>query len=339
LAAVDFAVAPLMHKITPNEPASVLVYVCFGLIPAQGALLSLGLVFGSDTFSRRLLVHWISVLFLACAWLAGFWLAQSRNLSWGDWEEAIRGVCVLPLIALATQAILWPARLINGRRLVGDCPVRFRLSIGGLLAGIAVVGTVLAVSRLAEPKDLRDREFQFTVFILAAGLGIAANNIFTFVIPSRRDPPTDPADFTRATPTQVTIRDLLIATAVIAVSLGIARAAPLAPHMRGNPQSLWMTVALFAAGSAGASLVAVLPLLLIFFSRMSLPFAWLTTIAYASVYWLFFILLTASGILGMPLLEKAKMIGLAASIGGLASGIAAGLTMLRLYGVEFKSCR
>ena len=335
LAAVDFAVAPLMRKIAPNEPASVLVYACMGLIPAQAGLLSLGLVFGSGTFIRRLLVHWFSVLFLVVVWVNGFWLGHDRVLSRGNWEDAIRGICVLPLIALATQAPLWLARLALGWRLVGDCPIRIRLSIAGLLAALAVVGAVFAVSRLASIEDRRDMEFQFTVFVLAAGLGIAANNLFVFGSRGQRDLDAENLCSANVPATQVTIRDLLIATAVIALSLGIARAAPLGPYLQENPQTLWTAVALFAAGSAGASLLAVLPLLLIF-AKMPLPFAWLTTIAYASLYWLGFILLAASGILGLPLLETQKMIGLATTIGGLACGIAAGLTALRLNGVELK---
>lgn len=268
LAVVDVAVAPLMECISPQKPASVVVYTCFGLIPAQAALLTIGLVFGDGPLWRRLLIYWICALLLIVAWFVGFQYSLGYPFSYRHWPEAIRGVCALPLISLAVQAPLWTIRCFFGWRLVQP--------VGGL---------------------------------------------------SIYEPPPPEAN--------LTIRDLMLATVVIALSLAISRLAPMPEHLKNQPQQFWFAAAGFAAAAAGVSALGVLPLLAMFFSKLPLGLAWVLGIGYALGYGVLLLLFVASGYLGLPNLETPKVIGLAAVLIAFSSGTAAGLTLLRLNRVAF----
>jgi hypothetical protein len=267
LAVVDVAVVPLMDKIQPDDAASVFVYTCFGLIPAQAALLTVGLVFGSGPLWQRLLIHWASALLLTFAWFLGFSGSfQGNAFSDRKWQEAMRGVCVLPIISLTIQAPLWMIRCFFGWR---------------------------------------------------------------FVQPSRL--PLEDA----SPDANLTIRDLMLATVVVALSLTISRLAPIPDHLKVQPQTFWLAVAGFAGAAAGVSALGVLPLLAIFFSKLPLGLAWVLGIGYALGYGVLLLLFVASGILGLPILETPQIIGLAAVLIAFSSGTAAGLTLLRINRVAF----
>jgi hypothetical protein len=345
LACADFAIVPLMRFIQPRQVSSVLVYSCFGLIPAQGALLSIGLVFGNDRYWRRLLIHWGCVLLLTFCWSIGFLLTnrQGHEVSMRLLEEAARGICALPLISLAIQLPLWLAHKIFGWRLEGHSQIRIHYSLRGLLAGLALVGITLGLARYSRPNPRAPEQFWFywfTVTVFALGLGAAVCHVLSTVLRSLRKSSEAAAVPHDSLPvTQVSIRDLLLTTAMIAVTLGIARAAPMSDAMQANPQHFWLQVGMFAAASAGVSLLGVLPLVAMFRARIPLPFAWILAIGYALGYWVFFVLLSASGLLGWPRIEVQRTIGVAVSLVAFAGGIAGGLSLLRLHGVEFTSGR
>lgn len=259
----DFAVAPLMKQFSARDVGALLVFACLGMIPAQFAILSIALVFGEGKFWVRLAAHWCLSLLLGLCWAGGFLASMRYGVQEHHLHEVLRGLCALPVIALATQLPLWPIRCVFGSRLI-------RRADG------AEEGT----------KDAK-----------------------------------------------LTIADLFAATAVVAVSLGAARGAPLPDHLRTNPQNYWTAMGLISVAAAGLSLISI-PVVLWFFAKaLSLVLAWFLTFVYGLAYWILLMLLVATGVFGLPFLEPMQMLDLMVWILSYALGIAAALTPLRDSGV------
>lgn len=336
MAAANFAIPSLMQHLRPTEPAATMVYICLGLIPAEAALLSIGLVFGSGAFSWRLAIHWGSATLLCLSSFGGLWYSISpREIPERSLQFALQMACLLPLIGLATQAPLWLARFVLGWRLAGHCPPRLQLSLGGVLAALSVIGAVLGLFCLADREDRRKVEFCVTVCLLGTGLAVVAGNAFSPAKRTAEEVVAGHAATGKLAATQLTIRDLFIATAVIAVSLGLARAIPLEPF---RAASFWAGAAVFAAICSGLSLLLVVPMLWLFFTRIPLWATWSVSFAYVGVYVAVFFLLSAVGVFGFFPLDVERLAPMT-GIASLIVGTACGLTLLRLNGVQLMSGR
>ncbi len=332
MAAGNFAVSRLMNDLMPSEPAAVMVYICLGVIPAEAALLSIGLVFGSGSFSWRLFCHWGLAALLCLSSVAGLWYLTPRDIPQYDLMFALQVVCLLPLIGLATQAPLWLARFVLGWRFVGHCPPRLRLSLGGVLAAMTVIGAVLGLFCAADLQNRRKVEFCVTVCVLGTGLAVVAGNAFSPAQRTSDEMFSNSAEPTKRAASQLTIRDLFVATGVVAVSLGLARASPLEPF---EAASFWAGAAIFAALCAGASLLLLVPMLWLFFIRIPLWASWSLSFAYVGVYVAIFLLLSAVGIFGFIPMDFENVLGPLAGV----VGIACGLTLLRFNGVQLMNWR
>jgi hypothetical protein len=239
---------------------------CYGLMAAQVALLSMYLVFGSDPYWKRLVVHWSCVAVCLAAAFVGTTLLPSPPPQEGRYVEAgsefLPIVCSLPATLLLLQLPLWIARWLAGWR-------------------------------FHSPQE-------------STGAS---------------DPPTKPD-------AKLAIHDLLSITAVVAITLGAARFMPAGAIF--TPVATWLFILIFGIVGGGIAAMIVLPPMSIFSDRRSLASCWVWTLGYAFL---------AETLMGMPILllvresQVATFLAQIAFVFCLATGVAAGLSMLRLHGV------
>jgi hypothetical protein len=141
----------------------------------------------------------------------------------------------------------------------------------------------------------------------------------------RRTQPPNP----KATPrTQMAISDLFTATAVVAVTLGITRVAPISSFEAGTHVTVWFGIGMFGAAAMGVSCFSILPAMFIFSGKIPVSVCWVLTLGYAFFLELLFLVLVFSGIVGFNR-ELTYVIGYTAITFWFAAGIASGLTLLR----------
>jgi hypothetical protein len=169
----NFAI-PLLAKIlfprfTPaGFPAWTLVLA--GIVPAQAAILSAGMVWSDKPFFRRLTVHWAAAIVLCWVWLAG----MGWSVTYRDLFDIVFG---LPLVSLALQLPLWFTRLVWGWRLVREsergttAPASFTLR--DLFLATLLVAIAIGLARWM-PEARSDRDFWPAFAIALAFLSLAS---------------------------------------------------------------------------------------------------------------------------------------------------------------------
>lgn len=189
---IDYTVGPLATGIRCCLAASM------GIIPLQMVVLSYYAVFSSEVWWLRLAIFTGVIALCAAAGLVGMSamvLMTNWHIHENDVQNVLQFVCVVPLIAFATQLPFWPLRVYFGWQFMPTNP------------------------RLGE-----------------------------MTIPTDR-------------PAQFSIQQMMAATAVVAVVLGLMRMAPLA----GSEESdFWFGCAAMSAAGAACSLLAGIPLILCF---------------------------------------------------------------------------
>jgi len=173
----DLLVLPLMKVFDQRDWGAVWVYVCMGLIVAQGGALTVWLAWGPEPFWLRLLGHWCLAGVALAFWLLGVWAAEGPN----DLREALGIVGpALPLVSLAAQAPLWLVRQFCGWRLVPrEAPpdAAAPLSIRDLMVATLLAGLSLAAARGVDGGGSRNEEFWLfwgIAVAIATGIGTIA---------------------------------------------------------------------------------------------------------------------------------------------------------------------
>jgi hypothetical protein len=180
----DVAVMPLTWVFDKSELGAMFVFVSFGAILAQAALLSAGLVFGPGHYWKRLLGFWIATVVFCILWTMGFELLSAlRGWSMSNWNDVRFGILALPLATIAIQSPLWFFRLYRGWRLVLSENDKREppLSIRDYMLGTAIVALSVTFARLAvQAKDLNVEYWEvWSIFF-----GIAAILSLASVIPA-----------------------------------------------------------------------------------------------------------------------------------------------------------
>ncbi len=217
-----------------------------GCTLAQGCLLSAWLAFGDQPFGQRLLRHWIVAAILYLVWVAGLWVAV-QSLGQPDQFRPVSMLVGLsvPLISIAAQLPLWIARQIFGWRLIH-------------LADPNSTSLRSSEGREEACNDAicSDQGSEFhgsggTTLRSSAGRAEAYKDA---VCSDQRLANAAPL------PAPLSIRDLMAATVVVAVSLALAR---LAPSPDGKPIGmLWAILFAAAATVSTLTLLPVSPLLM-----------------------------------------------------------------------------
>jgi hypothetical protein len=161
-AVTDWAVLPLTWVFDQSDWGALGVFVSFGAILAQIALLAGGVVFGPGQFWKRLICFWAGVVVFSILWSMGFVLMTAlRGWSSGSTlEDDLRFMLLsLPLAGAAIQSPLWFFRLYRGWRLVkfDDDKPESPLAIRDYLIGTAIVAFSITLARLAaQPHNVND---------------------------------------------------------------------------------------------------------------------------------------------------------------------------------------
>jgi hypothetical protein len=155
----DVSVMPLTWVADQSDWGVLFIFVSFGAMLAQAALLSAGLVFGPGRYWKRLFCFWFGVTVFCILWTMGFVLHTAfRRWSGPSWDDVRFGILALPLAAIAIQAPLWFFRAYRGWRLVSlEENVREPpLAIRDYMLGTALVALSITFARVAvQPKDLK----------------------------------------------------------------------------------------------------------------------------------------------------------------------------------------
>jgi hypothetical protein len=289
-----FAKGPVTpHPLKPWLPVlSLLMLAAVALIPPQAMLATLCLTWSTGAFWRRLLTHWLIVLAAFGAFLCGIPLYWLGSIGHG---------------------------LLNGK-------------YDSLFSDLS-----------GSPKlDYQYwREFQFMLaylsslpmVLLGAQLPFWVLRCFTGYRLERLGPAgesgTEPK---RPLPADaLSIKDIMLATALIAVSLALLQFSDRVFHVPGTaPRQLLFAMLIVTAVTVLVSFLAGLPLALLFLGRLSLADAWGISLAYAGLGSL---LVFAADLYFAPGANQPEQFGyicLLVYVGVVA--YAAGLTMLRQSG-------
>ena len=185
---VNFAIVPLTSWIQPDDAAAVLVYMCFGVICAEGGLHTVGCVLFTHGLVRRLVLGIGVGLPLFAAWALGYavdgWCRG--RFFWSFWRD-VRGVLLyLPLLAIAIQLPLWVVKFWLGWRMQhhernAGQTVAATFGIRDIFLATGVVALALTAARFATPSEVRSQR-EFLTLIVAA-LAAAAASLVT-VLPA-----------------------------------------------------------------------------------------------------------------------------------------------------------
>jgi len=245
LALIELGIVPYMwqQQYGPQETTITVVFSALGAIFAQGALLTVGLVWGTQPFAQRLLVHWIVAINLYGCWNVGYWYVASQENGWShDWREVASTVaCTVPVMALAAQGPLWITRVWLGWRLLHV-------------------------------------EMESTALLPPPELVAQAPNV-----------------------RKLSVLDLMTATACVAVSLGVYRLVSESGIKNLSRADLLFDVITASTFAVGVSLLGILPIVCLFFSRASRILAFVLSIAYAIlVCVIFIVIIGAISRVGVP---------------------------------------
>lgn len=139
------SVAPLMRAFQPSHWGAVWVYICLGLIPAQGVLLAAWLAWGDWLFWHRFVVHWLIGMAVVAVFLAGAVSSNRHELT----DLVPLAPLSAPLASLGLQIPLWAARILFGWRLERATESPFAFPDGKLTILHMMIGTVIAAIALA----------------------------------------------------------------------------------------------------------------------------------------------------------------------------------------------
>src|SRR5688572_10897373 len=106
----DLFVCPLMTFFNQRDWGAVWVYMCFGVIAAQGAIASSGLVWIRGPFLIRFALHWSAVAFAWALWWVGTFASVGfsyRRLNEFHDREIWTAFWLCPILALSIQLPLW----------------------------------------------------------------------------------------------------------------------------------------------------------------------------------------------------------------------------------------
>jgi hypothetical protein len=138
--------------------------------------------------------------------------------------------------------------------------------------------------------------------------------------------------------TQLTIRGLLVATAFIAVSLGVARFAPQPERDGAMRLDFWVGIGLFGGAAAIAATFCIVPVFAIFAQRRSLAVGWCQTLIYALLAEFMVVMIAhLGGFSGR--IELWDVLGYTTTTLCLAGMIAGGLSLVRWSGHELRGSR
>jgi hypothetical protein len=180
-ATVNFAVVPLMSQCSPQDWMAIWVYICMGLIVAQGGLIVIWCVLGSGNPLYRLVASFGASLHLYLYWAAGvafseIWKGQTRgSISEYVWKPVLLVLLCLPGAFLAAQFPLWLVKLGLAWRIERtDVPfihVRRPLGIRDMMLATGLVGVALAGARAgAGVFNTDERMYWIPLGITAASL-------------------------------------------------------------------------------------------------------------------------------------------------------------------------
>jgi hypothetical protein len=167
----NMAMAPLMNISTSRRWHELLGLSILAAILAQGALLSVWLVFTTDHFWRRALGAASAAIVLFGFWEIGFALALTPELvQFGVQPNMLRQIGELvpfialsvPLIGLAIQSPLWFFRAYLAWRLERPMEHAFNersLAINDFLLGTAIYAFAITCARVAPSPELATPEF------------------------------------------------------------------------------------------------------------------------------------------------------------------------------------
>jgi hypothetical protein len=132
---------------------------------------------------------------------------------------------------------------------------------------------------------------------------------------------------------QLSIFDLLVATAVVAGTLAVARAASIPNPLTGQSEEQWLGIGLFFAAGLGLSLITLLPLVGIYQLRWSLHARWGLALAIAFVTTTISLVIPASGLIRVNVYPQA-VIGLYSVVFWYVVTVCGGLTLRELYSAD-----
>lgn len=126
---------------------------------------------------------------------------------------------------------------------------------------------------------------------------------------------------------RLSIFDLLVATAVVAGTLAVARVAPIPAHLQGRSEQQLLIIGLFGASGLGLSLIGLAPIVGIFQLRSPLPVRWGVALGIAFLLASVSLVIPASGLVGLNV-EVQAVIGLYAVVFWYAVTVCGGLTLV-----------
>ena len=153
-----FSVCPLMATFRQNDWGAAWVYMCFGVIGAQGVVAAVALAWTSGPFLVRFVGHWSAVALAVAVWAAGLCASvgfDPRRMPGFDERGIWMVLWIFPILSLSIQLPLWLVRQYFGWRLVqrehGLASIAGEaLSIRDLFIGTLIVGFAMMAARVAD---------------------------------------------------------------------------------------------------------------------------------------------------------------------------------------------
>lgn len=218
--AADGLMLPVFSSLSgpPHDIGAALTLGIIGCVLAQGCSLAAWVAWGDGPFLRRLAEHWAVAGFLFAIWLVGF--AAAVALSGRIPPEISTTVALgVPLVSLAAQFPLWVTRQWFGWRLVREP------ADGAQTSELSKTphGPLSETERSPLPK-------------------------------TPRSPPHKTESSPLPKTEHLTIRDLMLATFVVAVTFALARLAP-----SPDPGEMWPVWGVLSTVASVVSTVSLLP--------------------------------------------------------------------------------